>query len=315
MASSSPPSSPSPAFVPTELVLSSGGTNGLAMLGALDALRNLGRLHRVRRIIGASVGGVIAVLLVAGYTPRLIFDVLLRIDFAWFDELDCDSALMFYDTLGAIDGRGIMRLLGVMLQQKGVSEGTTFAQLHARTGVELVLTGFNVLTSTTETFDHTSHPDMPVTRAVRITISIPLFFRPVEYGDQVYVDGGWMEPTPTRFCRSRKRTLSVSLSSGVYHDDMPPPERPLQLGEYLSLLFRGWGRLLLARNWRRACRTAHAENLVVVQLHATQGQGKCLDLEMTNERKRDIFAQGEAAVAAHAERFWPPKPPPAAEGS
>ena len=48
--------------IKNELVLSGGGTNGVAMLGALHALESRGCLAGVRRLVGTSVGGIIALL-------------------------------------------------------------------------------------------------------------------------------------------------------------------------------------------------------------------------------------------------------------
>ena len=315
--SPSPPPPPPPppprkgARLPTELVLSGGGTNGVAMLGALDALYRQQRLTRVRRLVCASVGSIIGLLLVAGYVPRTIFDVLLRMDFAWFDELNCDSVLMFYDTLGAVDGDAILRLMRVMLEKQGVPESVTFAQLHRRTSIALVVTGYNVTEQRTDTFDHASHADMPVLLAIRISISIPLLFRPVEYGGQLYVDGGWLQPLPV--ARRPRRALAVSLVSVVYSDP-PRGAVPLPMGDYLSLLFRDMGRLLLSRSHHAYGRCP--QNLLLVRLRATSAsQGRCLNLQMTREGKLDLFAQGTRAAVEHAARWWaapekksPPKP-------
>jgi predicted acylesterase/phospholipase RssA len=289
-----------PALLVRELVLSGGGTNGLAMLGALHALRQRGRLRRVRRIVGTSVGGVIGLLLAVGYAPHVIFDVLARISFDTFSEVDCDSVLMFYDTLGAVDGNAIMRLLRVMLQRAGFAPSTTFRQLHARVGVALVITGYNVLRTATEAFDHVTHPDMAVLLAARITISIPLYFRPVEYGGQIYVDGGVLEPTPVRFCKRKGHTLVVVLTCASYSGRAPVPAMPLQMTDYVDLLFRGPGRALHQHCLRM--RKRHPRSVLEIDLTKREGgaeKSRFLDLGMDRAEKTRLFAFGQR----EAERF------------
>ena len=284
----------------TELVLSSGGTNGVAMLGALESLRLQGRLRRINRIVGTSIGAVIGLLLTIGYSPRTLFELVLRIDFAQFDDMDCDSVLMFYDTLGAVDGRSILRLIRIMMEKRGLAEGTTFAELPR--AIEYVATGYSVSELRTVAFSAATHPTMPVLLAVRISISIPLLFRPVRFDNQVFVDGGWSEPTPVRFCRRRRRALIVSLSSGVYHSDAPKATYPMEMPEYLSRLILDVGKLLRTRCWTRMQRR-FPDNLVVVQLRANTGkQMSFLDLEMSRETKLDLYSQGVAAATENGRR-------------
>ena len=59
---------------------------------------------------------------------------------------------------------------------------------------ELVLTGYNTDKKETTYFSATSHPDMPVALAGRVSMSIPVFFKPVKMDfagqTQNFVDGG-----------------------------------------------------------------------------------------------------------------------------
>lgn len=59
---------------------------------------------------------------------------------------------------------------------------------------ELVLTGYNTGNKETTYFSAASHPDMPVALAGRISMSIPIFFKPVKMDvagrEQNFVDGG-----------------------------------------------------------------------------------------------------------------------------
>ena len=56
-----------------DLVLSSGGTKGIAFAGAVEVLQRQG--HAVRRLVGTSAGAVSAALLAAGYTGKELADL------------------------------------------------------------------------------------------------------------------------------------------------------------------------------------------------------------------------------------------------
>jgi predicted acylesterase/phospholipase RssA len=283
-----------------ELVLSGGGTNGVAMLGALHALESRGCLRAIRRFVGTSVGGVVAMLVAVGYRAVEIYRVLQGIDFRTFNELDCDSVLMFYDTLGAVDGEPVMRLLRVMLAKKGIAEGVTFHELLQHTGGRaLCLTGYNVLTSKTESFSHANHPSMAVLQAARITISIPLYFRPVEFNGGLYVDGGLVEPTPVRFCRNRATSIVVVLTCPAYVQDPPTPPLPLQMPDFVGLLFRGPGRCLHGRCLK--LKAKHPNSVVNVEIHNPDGKSHFMDLDMDTAEKERLFQIGVHAVGPFIE--------------
>ena len=204
---------------------------------------------------------------------------------------------MFYDTLGAVDGKAIMRLVHTMLRHKGVAETTTFRELHERTGgVALVLTGYNVRTLATDAFDHVSHPDMPVALATRITISIPLYFRPIEYDGQLYIDGGVIEPTPTRFCRHRRRSLVIVLTCCAYGEKPPASSLPMQMPDFVSLLLCGPGRVLHRRCLRTHRKHASRVLNIAVPPPTDDSQARFLDLDMDTAAKDRLFGVGEAAA-------------------
>ena len=68
------------------------------------------------------------------------------------------------------------------------------------------MTGTNLSTGYSEVFSIERHADMPLASAVRISMSIPLFFPAVRCGENkdIYVDGGCMRNYPIKlFDRER----------------------------------------------------------------------------------------------------------------
>lgn len=271
--------------LPRELVLSGGGTGGLAMLGALHRLREAGRLDRVTRWVGASVGSIIASLLLSGYTPFTVYKVLEGLDFAGFaGDVNGDNVLGFFDTMGAMEPDGILRLFDVMLRKQGYDDTVTLAEFDARTGHTLVITGYNVTRGDTVAFSAQTHPRMPLRLAVRISISVPILFRPVMYEGDMYVDGALMEHVPTRFAKYKRRSLVVHC----YNDQPPVWPVATNLLELAQQLFKQ-----LTRRLEDACvtkaRTKRPETVVRVCVPQREDGSSVIDFGLDAAGKRGMF--------------------------
>lgn len=276
-----PPSPP----LPRELVLSGGGTGGLAMLGALHRLREAGRLTRVTRWVGASVGSIVASLLLSGYTPLTVYKVLEGLDFAGFaGDVNGDSVLGFFDTMGAMEPDGILRLFDVMLRKKGYDDTVTLAEFDARTGHTLVIAGYNVTRGETVAFTAQTHPRMPLRLAVRISISVPMLFRPVMYEGELYVDGAVLEHVPTRFAKYRRRSLVVHC----YNDQPPVWPVATNLLELTQQLFKQIGRRMEDACVAKA-QTKRPETVVRVRVPQRKGGNGVVDFGLDAAGKRGMF--------------------------
>ncbi len=76
---------------------------------------------------------------------------------------------------------------------------TTFADLSAARGVDLRVVGTDLVTREPEVFSAATSPHVGVARAVRMSMSIPLFFAAVRDGDRLFVDGGVARNYPVGF--------------------------------------------------------------------------------------------------------------------
>lgn len=72
----------------------------------------------------------------------------------------------------------------------------TLQELYEKTGNELVVTATCVNRRMQRFFHRNHHPDMPVVTAVRMSMSIPLFFVPLKFDGDYYVDGGLLNNFP-----------------------------------------------------------------------------------------------------------------------
>jgi len=89
---------------------------------------------------------------------------------------------------------------GKLVKGKLGNAQATFGDLRAVGRPDLYVIGTNLSTGYAETFSAERHPDMPLVTAVRISMSIPLFFRAKRFGprNDVYVDGGVQANYPVK---------------------------------------------------------------------------------------------------------------------
>ncbi len=212
------------------LVFSGGGTKGIAYVGVLGVLDDLGITKNIERYAGASAGAITAALLAIGMTTKEI-EANLPTSFMKFLDPEkgkaddivkelgrigkaIDGSIDFWDIIKLItDSKSIIKpemehmglfkgdaflswLKGCFNKKEGINGEITFKELHDKTKKELHLMLCNANYGKTIVANHINTPDMPVALAVRCSMAIPFFFYPIKYKGDVFVDGGTMYNYP-----------------------------------------------------------------------------------------------------------------------
>jgi len=186
----------------TNLVFEGGGVKGVAYLGALEVLEERGILGQITRVAGASVGGLNALLFSLGYSTAETRKVIWSLDFKKF--MDDDWGLVrdsrrFIRSYGWYKGDFFSRWAGRLIKAKTGSSLATFADFKELGLRDLSLVVTNLATGFSEICSYEHTPNMPVVRALRMTISIPFFFTAVPgKGNDLYVDGGLLRNYPVK---------------------------------------------------------------------------------------------------------------------
>lgn len=186
------------------LVFEGGGMKGLAYVGALEVLHEQRLCAQVERVAGASAGALFAFLVALRLPPKALHELLGALHFE--DFLD-DSFGMVRDVarlatdFGWYKGQRLLRWLEELLAQYTGLPRCTFAQWEVlrqkHSWCELYVMGSNLSTGFSEVFSARTTPQLPIAAALRISMSIPLFFAAQrnERGE-VYVDGGLLDNYP-----------------------------------------------------------------------------------------------------------------------
>ena len=176
------------------LVISGGGIKGFCILGIIKKLMELEILINPDVYCGTSVGACISVLLLIGYLPDDIYEVLKDIDFSML--IDYNEEMLDESYIGLLKSDPIMSIISTMLKKKGIDSKITFKELYNKLKKKLIITGVCLNDLSINYFSHETFPDMNVLKAVRISMSIPFIFKPVKFNGKLWVDGGCLNNYP-----------------------------------------------------------------------------------------------------------------------
>lgn len=185
------------------LVMEGGGIRGIAYGGALLELEQRGILAGITRVGGTSAGAIQAALLAVGYSAQEIIDV---VNATPVQRLNDGRFIFFGGTHRLVKEYGWYRgdefstYLGELVARKTQNAHLTLAELHVLAQKEptrfrdLYTTGTNLTQQRVQVFSYETTPTMRVADAVRISMSIPLYFRAVLLdADNAVIKG---EPAP-----------------------------------------------------------------------------------------------------------------------
>lgn len=172
------------------LVLGSGGARGLAHIGAIEALEERG--YRITSVSGCSMGSIIAGMYCAGKLQEAK---------QWF--LSIDRQRIFQLTDFSITGNSLVKGSKII---KALQEIVPECRIESLP-VPLTLVASDLLTTDEVVFRTGS-----LFEAIRASISLPLFFQPVQWQGRLLVDGGILNPLPLRQIHRTRDDLLVAVN-------------------------------------------------------------------------------------------------------
>jgi NTE family protein len=232
-----------------DLVFEGGGVKGIAMVGALAALESQGYKHQ--NLAGTSAGAIVATLLAAGYTSAELRDLIAAQDFSalldgdWVSRIPLIGApINVVADQGIYKGETLLNNMRAWLAAKGVR---TFGDLRYtppegypeedddryRYKVQVIasdLTDRSFLVLPRDAHRLGIEPDdLEVALAVRMSMSIPIFFEPVRFRNpktghvHIIVDGGVLSTYPIWLFDADGIPAWPTFGMQLLEDDAPPP--------------------------------------------------------------------------------------------
>ncbi|XP_065839913.1 uncharacterized protein [Oscarella lobularis] len=179
------------------LVFEGGGIKGLAYVGALKVLDDIGVLQNVKRYAGSSAGATCACLLAVGCTVEQLWEFLNQDIKKELQDHSCGLLSLLPNLVrryGWNPGSRLLKWFGNVLREQTGNPDITFMDVYERYGKELCIVTTNLDYMTEEYLHPKTTPSMPIREAVRLSISIPIVFQSPtrrQYGEiNYYTDGG-----------------------------------------------------------------------------------------------------------------------------
>ena len=199
------------------LIFEGGGVKGIAYAGAMTVLNNEGILPNIKRVGGTSAGAINAAMFALGYDIDEQRDILRNMNFKNF--LD-DTWGVARDTTRLVEKYGWYKgdyfheWMSNLVEKKIENANATFSDLKLNNLPDLYVYGTNLSTRFGEVFSFEHTPHMRIADAVRISMSIPLFFTAVRNArNDVYVDGGVLNNYPIKLFDREKYIKNEDLDS------------------------------------------------------------------------------------------------------
>ncbi len=253
------------------LVFKGGGVRGFAYLGALEMLDEYRIVENIERVAGTSAGAIAAALLSFRLSITETTDLFNTLDFTKVPQVETkpprirflripeeQSSRRFFRDFGWYSSEYFYNWLqDIISAQCAGNPRATFSDFEKQGFRELYITATNVSRQRSEVFCADLTPDVAVADAVRMSMSIPVYFEALrfdgkEFGNGDYfVDGGLYDLYPAhifdqpiyagRSWAYRDGINWETLGLFLYPDrylNPSEPEIPANVWEYLNLALR-----------------------------------------------------------------------------
>lgn len=275
-----------------------GSVRGGALVGALAAIEEVGFLPS--HFIGASAGAIVAALRIGGYTPPEIKQIMDDLDYNVF--LDCPGwvpktfAAIHYH--GIHPGDTIRTWIRELLGKKGVKEfgDLKFANpsedryKYQLTVVAADITNRQLIRFPWDAKQYGIEPDrLPVDLAVRCSMSIPYFFRPVILNGCYIVDGGLISNFPIWEFDSEGTpahpTFGLLLETGGKTEKSIITSNVTFISAMINTMLDADDKMYI-----------RPEDLKIRTISLPTGTVGMLDFSLTKEEKQALYDSGYAAA-------------------
>ncbi|MHC2663265.1 patatin-like phospholipase family protein [Bradyrhizobium diazoefficiens] len=204
---------------------------------------------------------------------------------------------------GAVRTDKLRNWLDEMLSEKlGIDGGyVRFCDLP----IELRVVATDLSKGDLRLFSKKETPDALVADAVAASMAYPLFFKPVQIGDSVLVDGGLSSNSPAWVLDDLREVSSVRVPTFAFRllDTVEEPTQP----QKRMLLWRALSRFVASSlNSRAVLETRRIDDFHLMELTT---KVRTLDFDLVNKNKAEIVRRGAEGVAQYLSRKIGPRDP------
>lgn len=204
------------------LVIEGGGVKGVAYAGAFEVLQQQGILEDVGPVAGTSAGAITAALVALRYEPDQIRSLVFNIPFEKFEDGGSTGLFRLFRRFGWFKGDYFLDLMRCLIAHQTKLPVTTFQDMKDKGFRDLHVFSTDLSTGKSVEFSAATTPNVEVAYAIRMSMSIPLFFAAADLdfngNHDTFVDGGVLRNYPIDAFDTRsgvdEGTLGLHLNGG-----------------------------------------------------------------------------------------------------
>lgn len=262
------------------LVLGSGGARGLAHIGAIEALEERG--YTITSLAGCSMGSIIAGMYAAGQLKEAK---------EWFLSVDKQLILRMMD-INLLSSNSLVKGQRIIEELQKVVPDRPLEKLP----IPCTIVASDLMHTEEVVFRTGS-----LFQAVRASISIPLFFSPVQMGERLLVDGGILNPLPLHVVERTEGDILVAMDiSGK--DSMPvnTEYEPIDVeGKLAEITAKG---IPVPKSWENQLRSL-GKKVDTIREHRAKDLGSKFNFAGMLDRMSDMQIQQNTLLSL---RLTPP---------
>lgn len=298
-----------------DAVFEGGGVKGTAFVGAIEVAESRG--FTFANIAGTSAGAIVASLIAAGYTSAEIKPIMDGLNYRKFQDKGWIDSIPYIGPLlsllfqkGIYEGRYVETLIRDLLAKKGVR---TFGDLKIageedpryRYKLQVVASDISrgrMLVLPMDAPQLGIDPDqLEVAKAVRMSMSIPLFFEPVMvsggiHGTSTIVDGGVLSNYPVFLFDDG--TPNPAWPTIGFKLVEPEEGKPYNISGPLSLLYALFATMMEAHD-ARYIETANFVRTIPIP---TMGV-RSTDFDLSLAQREALYVSGKTAATEFFDRW------------
>ena len=195
------------------LILSSGGVNGFFFVGGFRYLVENNLLDNLENILGTSAGSVFGFLYLLGFTIDEIEELVTKMTPDYLLNITGESVLGFLEDYGIDNGEKFEKIIKIVAKRKLNNPNITFKELYELTNITFTISVLNLNKRKLVYFSHLNYPDLELYKAIRMSTSIPILFKPLLFENEYHLDGGAVDPCSLNYFKNSKETLAMMINT------------------------------------------------------------------------------------------------------
>ncbi|MGK7392513.1 MAG: patatin-like phospholipase family protein [Candidatus Cyclobacteriaceae bacterium M2_1C_046] len=189
------------------IIFEGAGIRGIAYAGVIKELENQGKLRSIKNVGGTSAGAITALMVSLGYSAGEIEEIISSTKFRRFNDgrfFFIGGSIRTNNKFGWYRGEKFTRWIANIIEDKTGDPDITFEELNNRGFTNLYVTATSLNQQKLIILSKETYPQMKVKHAIRISMSIPLYFK------AVFVDS-----TGKIYRKNNPEALDIMVDGGI----------------------------------------------------------------------------------------------------